>query len=319
MVVILGLMVFLTGASCQREQQGPHPSPQLSVVTTLFPLYDFARQIAGERASVTLLLPPGVEAHSFEPKAGDILRVNKADLFIFTGKFMEPWADSFLKGVDNKSLVIVDTSQGITLMAGEDDHDHGHGKDKDPGEGTHHHRHGRVDPHIWLDFNNAQRMVNTILMALVTKDPGNKDFYLRNADAYMAKLADLDRRYREGLSRCQKKIFVHGGHFVFNYLARRYNLEYISAYSGSPDAEPSPRQLIALKKKIQENDLKVIYHEELIAPRIAEVLAKETGARILKLHGAHNIAKDDFEKGTSFVAIMEENLKRLREGLECQQ
>lgn len=316
-ILILGLFLLLTGTACQRQDQQPGKTKQLNIVTTLFPLYDFTKNIAGDKASVTLLLPPGVEAHSFEPKAGDMLRVNGADLFIYTGKFMEPWTDGFLKGIDNKGLLVVDASTGITLRESGEEHHHDHGKgEKHKDEGYHHH--GKIDPHIWLDFGNAQKMVSSIAEAFIARDPANKDYYTINADAYIAKLADLDRRYGEAFSSCKKRLFVHGGHFAFNYLAKRYKLHYISAYQGSPDAEPSPRRLIALKKKMQENNIRFIYYEELITPRVSEVLAKETGATLLKLHGAHNITKDEFEKGISFLSIMDENLKNLKIGLECQ-
>jgi zinc transport system substrate-binding protein len=316
--IILSLLFFIAGTACQRQEQKVDKAKQLNVVTTLFPLYDFTKNIAGDKASVILLLPPGVEAHSFEPKAGDMLRVNGADLFIFTGKFMEPWADGMLKGVDNKGLIVVDASTGITLMEGEDDHhDHGHGKGEQHGKESHH-DHGKIDPHLWLDLANAQKMVSNILEALIAKDPGNKDFYTKNSDAFIAKLADLDSRYKETFLTCKKNIFIHGGHFAFNYLAKRYNLQYIAAYHGSPDSEPTPKRLITLKKKMQQNNIQYIYYEELITPRVAEVLAKETGATLLKLHGAHNISKEEFEKGVSFLSLMEGNLKNLKAGLECQ-
>jgi zinc transport system substrate-binding protein len=299
-ILILALFLLVAGTACQRQEQQVAKAKKLTVVTTLFPLYDFTRNIAGDRATVTLLLPPGVEPHSFEPKAGDMLRVNAANLFIFTGKFMEPWADGLLKGVDNKGILVVDASTGITLME-EEGHDH-----------------GKVDPHLWLNFANAQKMVNNILEALVRADPANKDYFTKNAEAFNEKLADLDRRFREALSSCKKNTFAHGGHFAFNYLAKRYKLNYISAYHGSPDSEPTPKRLIILKKKMEDNNIQYIYYEELIAPRVAEVLAKETGATLLKLHGAHNISKEDFEKGISFLSIMEENMKNLKVGLECQ-
>jgi zinc transport system substrate-binding protein len=316
--IILSLLFFIAGNACQRQEQKVGKAKQLNVVTTLFPLYDFTKNIAGDKVSVTLLLPPGVEAHSFEPKAGDMLRVNAADLFIFTGKFMEPWADGLLKGVDNKGLLVVDASTGITLMEGEDKHhDHGHGKGEKHGKESNDH-HGKIDPHLWLDFAIAQKIVDNILAAMITRDPAGKDMYTQNAEAYKAKLVDLDRRYKETFLTCKKNIFIHGGHFAFNYLAKRYNLVYISAYHGSPDAEPTPKRLITLKKKMQENNIKYVYYEELIAPRVAEVLAKETGATVLKLHGAHNISKEEFEKGVSFLSLMEGNLKNLKAGLECQ-
>ena len=316
--IICILFLCVASIACQRQEQQAGKTKQLTVVTTLFPLYDFTKNIAGDKASITLLLPPGVEAHSFEPKAGDMLRVNGADLFIFTGKFMEPWVDGLLKGVDNKWLLVVDASAGITPMEEKGDHHtHGQGKGK-MNDKEDRHEHGKVDPHIWLDFGNAQKMVSNILEALVAKDPVHKDYYTKNSDAFIAKLADLDRRYRESFSSCKKSMFVHGGHFAFNYLANRYNLTYISAYQGSPDSEPTPKRIISLKKMMQDNNIQYIYYEELITPRVADVLARETGAKLLKLHGAHNISKEEFEKGITFLSIIEENLKNLTVGLECQ-
>jgi zinc transport system substrate-binding protein len=310
-------MLFVATTACQRQEQLTGKAKRLTVVATLFPLYDFTKNIAGDKVSVTLLLPPGIEAHSFEPKAGDMLRVNGADLFIFTGKSMEPWADGLLRGVDNKGLLVVDASTGITLMEEKEDHPPDHGKVKKHVKEDHH-DHGKIDPHLWLDFAIAQKIVDNILTAMITRDPAGKDMYTQNAEAYKAKLVDLDRRYKETFLTCKKNIFIHGGHFAFNYLAKRYNLVYISAYHGSPDAEPTPKRLITLKKKMQENNIQYVYYEELIAPRVAEVLAKETGATLLKLHGAHNISKEEFEKGVSFLSLMEGNLKNLKAGLECQ-
>jgi zinc transport system substrate-binding protein len=317
LVAVLAGFLLAAGSSCKQQDRGVGGPKQLNIVTTLFPLYDFTKNIAGDKASVSLLLPPGVEAHSFEPKAGDVLKVNNADLFVFTGKYMEPWADGLLKGVDNKGLLVVDASKGIAFIEGADEH-HDHGLEGVKHKEVDHHDHGKIDPHIWLDFGNAQKMVSTIREALIIKDPANKDHYVKNADAFIAKLADLDNRYREAFSSCKKKIFVHGGHFAFNYIAKRYGLTYISAYQGSPDAEPSPKKLIALKKKMEENNIRFIYYEELIIPRVSEVLAKEAGASLLKLHGAHNISKEEFKNGITFLMIMEENLKNLKAGLECQ-
>ncbi|OPX98447.1 MAG: High-affinity zinc uptake system binding-protein ZnuA precursor [Syntrophorhabdus sp. PtaU1.Bin002] len=317
--IVLFLSILLVTVACQRGEERSVKEKKLIVITTLFPLFDFTRNITGNSATVSLLLPPGVEAHSFEPKAGDMVKINGADIIFYTGKYMEPWVEDILRGVDNKDLLVVDTSKGVTLAEGSDDHHH----DRNPAKTAKHkemdsHDHGRIDPHIWLDFDNARKMVDNIVSALITKDPANKGLYIRNAEAYKSKLDDLDRRFREGLSTCKKHTFVHGGHSAFNYLAKRYNLQYVSAYHGSPDSEPTPKQLIALKKTLKEHGVKFIYYEELITPRVSEVLARETGAKLLKLHGAHNVTREEFAKGISFLSIMEENLANLKVGLECQ-
>jgi zinc transport system substrate-binding protein len=304
----------IIGASCQKEQDRISQPKKLSAVATLFPLYDFAREIVGDKATVTLLLPPGVEAHSFEPKPGDMITINNADIFLYTGIYMEPWVEKILRATDNKNLIVIDTSKGVTHLkatAGHEEGDHKQNMQR-------RNEHGAYDPHIWLDFENAQKMVDSILEGLTRQDPANNDFYATNAAAYKTKLQALDEKFRNTLSGCKRNTFVHGGHFAFNYLASRYNLRYISAYGGSPNAEPTPGKIIGLKKFILQHAIKYIYYEELITPRIADILNRETGAHLLKLNGAHNIGKDDLKQGKTFIGLMEENLTNLKVGLECQ-
>ena len=166
-------------ASCQKEQDRISQPKKLSIVATLFPLYDFAREIVGDKADVTLLLPPGVEAHSFEPKPGDMITINNAGIFLYTGAYMEPWVEKILQATDNKKLIVIDTSKGVTLLkstTGHEEEDHGQNIQG-------HNEHGVYDPHIWLDFANAQKMVDSILEGLTRQDPANKDFYAKNAAA----------------------------------------------------------------------------------------------------------------------------------------
>jgi zinc transport system substrate-binding protein len=300
----------------------------VKVIATLFPLYDFARAIGQDRVEVSLLLPPGVEAHSFEPKPSDIVKIRGADLFVYTGKFMEPWVEAVLKGVTNPRLKVVDASVGIPLLTAASEA-HGHEAGHEQGEtaekgktredGARHPGHTDVDPHIWLDLGNAATMVETIAAGLTEVDAVHKDLFTRNAEEYKKKLAALDARFRNELSRCAKRELIQGGHFTFGYLARRYNLTYIAALGFTPDSQPSPRQLIALAKQIREHGLRHIYYEELMEPRVAETLSRETGATLLMLHGAHNVSKEELERGATFLAIMEQNLANLKVGLQCTQ
>jgi zinc transport system substrate-binding protein len=276
---------------------------KLQVVTTLFPLYDMAKYIGGEKADVTLLLPPGVEPHSFEPRPSDIVKINEADVFIFTGKFMEPWADDITKSADNKNLVIVDASQG-TLMIPAMFHD----ADEPL---------GALDPHIWLDFDNARIMVSNIAKALGNKDPFDKDFYEQRAQEYKIGLAQLDSSYRAALSACEKKDIVYGGHYAFGYMARRYGLKYLAAQGVSPDAEPTANDLARLVDQIKQDKIKYVFYEELTSPKIAQTIAEETNAKLLPLNAAHNITKDQLEKGITFFEILTEDLNNLKIGLEC--
>ncbi len=316
-VIALGLVIMAGG--CERRAEQPSTG-KITVITTLFPLFDFAKNVGGDKARVSMLIPPGIEVHSFEPKPGDVMKVKEADLFVYTGDAMEPWVQRFLTGVRSERLRVVDASEGITLMKIKEDHHEkearGHAEGHHEGEQSHHH-HGNLDPHIWLDFANAQNMVDTIAVGFAAKDPAHKDIYLKNASEYKARLAYLDRTYRETLATCEKRIIIHGGHFAFNYLASRYGLVYESAYSGSPDAEPTAKRLMELRKKLKMHGVDTVFYEELIEPRTADVLAKDTKSKLLKLHGAHNITKDEMNQGVTFIHLMEQNLTSLRAGLKC--
>jgi zinc transport system substrate-binding protein len=311
--ILIGLtLVCLCAATlaCQKkEAQAPETShPKLTVVTTLFPLYDFARAVAGDKAEVRLLLPPGVEPHSFEPKPEDMVRVSKADLVVYTNEFMEPWAVKMLKTIATKP-VVVDASKGVALLKAGPEEEAEHANE--PGH------HGGMDPHIWLDFANAQIMVQNIADGLVAKDPANKDFYQANALAYQQELKKLDAEFKAGLSNCTKRVFLHGGHFAFGYLAKRYGLSYRSAQAINPDSEPTPAKIAELIREMRANGLKYLYCEELLSPATAEMIARETGATVLLLNGAHNVSKEDFDKKVSFLALMRQNLVNLRKGMQC--
>jgi len=316
---IVCLLLLLISLSCLKREAGPVGKKTIKVITTLFPLYDFARNVGGNLAQVDLLLPPGMEPHSFEPRPADIRKINDADILIYTGKFMEPWVEDVLKGVSNKNLIVVDASVGIILS---DDPAilKPHKRDEKTGRRRENDNdHGGKDPHIWLDFSNAQTMVENILNGFIVKDPVNRQVYLKNAEAYSSQLALLDKRFRDGLALCRTDMLIHGGHFAFGYLARRYHIRYLSAYRGiSPNAEPAPGDIIELIRNLSSHHLNAIFFEELVSPNVAETIARETGVKLLMLHGAHNISKNEWEQNVTFVSLMENDLRNLRVGLECQ-
>ena len=316
-LAITALVLAMTIALLAGCRQGREPAPgekKLRVVTTLFPLHDFVRTIGGDRVEARLLLPPGVEPHNFEPRPEDVVLLDKADLFVFTNRYMEPWADSLLKGILNKNLVVVDASDGVAFMpaTGEDDHD-----DHDvEGHGSHQHGEG-MDPHVWLSIPNAEKMVANIAAALERKDPAGAASYRKHFEVYRARLIDLDGRFKAGLSGCRQRLFLHGGHYAFGYLAKQYGLTYVSAYAVSADAEPTSRKMMELVNLMRKNSLGYIFYEELLSPRVAETIARETGATLLKLHGIHNVSREDLAEGATYLSLMELNLKNLRTGLQC--
>lgn len=299
-VPALLLAAVLAPASCARQRGTDGAPPE--VVTTIFPLYDFSRRIAGDRAKVVMLVPPGVEAHLFEPKPADMMSAARASVFVYTGAYMEPWAAGIINAANNPRLLAVEAGKGCQLLGG------------GPEEG---HFHGGADPHIWLDFSNARIMADNIAAALGIKDPANAAFYKSNAALLKDELAALDRAYSDGLKNCASRTVVHGGHFAFGYLARRYGLEYVSAYGISPDAEPSPGKMMGLVKTLKGKKGAAVFYEDMVSPKIAETVSRETGAAMLHLNAGHEIGVDDFRAGRTFTELMRENLKSLRAGLGC--
>ncbi len=302
-------MILTLLPACSKPKQS-NVSDKLKIVTTLFPLYDFARTVGGENVQISLLLPPGVEPHNFEPRPEEIMTVAKADIFIYTNREMEPWAEKLVSSVtrNNKPLK-VEAGAGAryigTASATIDEH---HG-DK--------HQEGSRDPHIWLDLVNAGLMVDNIAEALASQSPAKKELFMANAAAYKERLQALDNRFRSELTNCTTKEFIHGGHYAFAYLAERYNLNYLSAYGVSADSEPSPRKMVELIDTIRKHKLKSVFYEELLSPAVARSVAAETGASLIKLHGLHNLEKQEFDSGATYIGLMEKNLAALKKGLEC--
>jgi zinc transport system substrate-binding protein len=306
-IIIICLLLFVgITISCQRSDDMGQQNNKLRVVATTFPLYDFARNIGGDKIKVSLLLPPGSDAHNFEPRPEDIVKISKSDIFLFTNFEMEHWAYRMIKAVSGKSsMLAVESGSGALLIPL---------SETDEGEKTA----SKFDPHIWLDFDNARKMVDNIASALIKRDSGNSDYYSRNARNYKLKLSDLDNRYREQLSKCQNKEILHAGHWAFAYLANRYHLRYIAAYNSSADTEPSPQKILSLMERVKAQKISYIFYEDLIAPRLAQTIADETGAGLLKLNNGHDVSKSDLKKDKTFITMMEENLLNLKKGMHCE-
>lgn len=314
-MVILGFILVLAGCSEGSKEESISTSDKIEIVTTLFPQYDFARQIVGDKAEVTLLLPPGMESHSYEPTPADMIKINKANLFIYTGELMEPWAHKMIESVDSEQVKVLDVSQGIPLLApneeDEQHHDHeaeveGHEHSEDDG---HHHTY---DPHIWTSPQNAKVMVNNILEALCEVDPQNADYYKANAQAYQLQLDNLNDEFEVVVSNSKHDTIYHSGRFAMQYLMQQYGVNYVSAPF---EAEPSAALVAQVINEIKANNIPAIYYEELITPKIAQMISEETGAQMLLLHSCHNVSKEDFDNGVTYLSLMEQNVENLKIGL----
>lgn len=298
------IIFLLAGCASEPEKNVPAvkdaKSDKIRVVATLFPQYDFTRQIAGDKADVTLLLPPGVESHSYEPTPSDIIKINKSDLFIYTGEYMEAWSSKIIdsmKDSGSKSLVL-DVSRGVELVS-EDEQEH------------------RYDPHIWTDPLIAKVMVSNIRDALCRIDPVNADYYKKNAAKYDGELDALDAEFKTIVSGGKRNEIVFGSRFALYYFAKRYGLSYEAAFdSCSSETEPSAKTVAGLIEKIKKERIPVIYYAEIEDPKVARSISAETGAKLLLFHSCHNVTKKELEEGATYLSLMKQNAKNLKEGLE---
>ncbi len=293
------LTVVYTGCTSKPVKNQGKPV----IVTTLFPEYDFTKQIVKDKYDVVLLLPPGTDPHHFEPSPQDIATIHHATLLIYTNTMIEPWIDSITKNLP-ESVAVVNASEGIPLL------------DADGHSDNDEHNHTGKDPHVWLDPVNAKHMVQTIYTTLAQKDPQNKAFYKKNTEEYTKKLDELDHIISHTLGGITEKTVLSGGHFAFRYFAKRYGLTFESPYKGfSPEAEPTPQNMVEFIKRFKASGQTTIFYEEMVNPKLAKTLAEQTNGKLALLHGAHNMTKNELDSGVTYIRIMEENLGRLSAAL----
>ncbi len=232
-IFLFFLRVFLILVIFGFQAQNLDAAKKIRVVTSVFPLLEFAEAVSGEKGDVSLLLPPGAEIHTWRPRPSDIIRLSSAELFIYIGADLEPWLHDLLKSVRNPNLRVLEASREIPLV---------------DGEGIVHnareHEHGAHDPHIWLDFKNDQRIVGKIAAVLSEMDPEGSSVFKRNAFIYKEKLKRLDQKFKDGFMDCVHRTIILAGHGAFGYLTRSYNLRQISLYGLSPDSRPTAKKLI---------------------------------------------------------------------------
>ena len=230
-VIAFGACIVIMEPKSEKKQD----DNKIQIVATLFPQYDFAKKIGGDKINVSLLLTPGTETHTYEPTPQDIIRINDSDLFIYTGKYMEPWADRIISGVDSDTKIL-DASNNINLIKSEDD-------DEDEEEHEHEHEehhHHEFDPHIWLNPQNAIVMVKNITDELCSIDRDNEEYYKANSEKLIKEINSLDLDIENTIKSSDKNKIAFGGTFAYSYFVNRYNLEYVTAYdSCGESAEPS--------------------------------------------------------------------------------
>ena len=306
---------------------------KIQIVATLFPYYDFARAIVGDRADVTLLLSPGREAHSFEPTPLDAVTISESDVFLYNGGEGEYWVDSMLDAAGENIAVIarmmdyVDAldEEYVEGMQGADghDHDHEHGSHDDHDDHDHDHEEDEhdsdeveYDEHIWTSPKNAVVLCRAVCDAICRADAENAAFYRANCENYCAQLEDLDARFAALCESAPRRLLIFADRFPMLYFCREYGLDYRAAFHGcSGDTEPSLATIKYLIDKVEDEDIPVVYTIDFGTKKVAAVVSECTGAAIGTIYSMQTVSRADFDAGETYLTLMERNFEALRKGL----
>ena len=325
-------------ANPSASQEEPLKEEPLKVVTTVFPYYDFTRQISGGliesgQVELELIVPAGMDSHSFEPTPADIIKIQDADLIICNGGAMEQWFERVLDSLDTQNQQVITMMDYVDTVEEEivegmeaEEHDHSHdhvhpaGVPKEGEEGhlydDGHEQEIEYDEHIWTSPVNAMTLSEVIAGTLCEMDESNQEIYRENLAEYEEKLSALDQKFRDIAEHGKRRLVVFGDKFPLRYFFDEYGLEYRAAFSGcSTDTEPSAKTIAYLIDKVRELDIPAVYYLELSSHRVAEIIGEETGAEPLLFHSCHNVTRREFDSGVTYLELMEQNAVNLSKGL----
>lgn len=292
------LLVFLSFIPLNAKE----PSQKPTIAASTFSLYDIAKNIASDTAETFMILPFGVDAHSYEPTPKDMVKISRSNLVLYSGAGLEPWIEGF--EFKNKAVNI---SLHVKLReVGEDQDEHNHDD----------HQHGRVDPHYWQSPQNMILATERITEELIALFPKNRELYSKNRDSYIAMLKNLDEDYKKELSTCQLDTIIVN-HNAFSYLANRYGF-HTEALSGlSPESEPSAKNMIKLIEFIKEHKVETIFFEKFANEKTIKSIAKEAKVSYDVLQPLGNITADEAKEKLSYEDIMRRNLQKISKALKC--
>lgn len=323
-LLALALVLIASLTACGSKSSGSIVEGKINVVTTFYPIYEFAKEIGGEDINAINLLPVGVEPHDWTPRSQDIMNTSKAQLFLYNGAGLEGWVPNFLKGLDSSSKVkAVEVSKGIDLIMTNEEHDHGHDEETDhehseneehSDQDTHNNDTSEdslyTDPHTWVSPKSAIVMARNIKESLESVDPEHKEGYEERYNKLAERLEALDHKFEEELAKLPNhKIVV--SHQAFSYLARDYGLEQYAIMGLSPDAEPRGQDIVKLAKMVKEEGIKYIFFEELVSDKIAKTLAGEAGVSTMVLNPVEGLTAEQEKNGDNYFTLMEKNLQNL--------
>lgn len=288
LMILCGLICFsmiVLGCGSESSKSGA----KISVVCSFYPMAEFTREVGKNKIEVITLVPDGAEPHDWEPSPRDLTKLGRAKLFVFNG-IVEPWAENSLEAVKERNVAAVQAGKNLYSI------------------------NGKEDPHVWVSPKKAMIEVDVICQALCKVDEKNGDFYKKNAADYIGKLKVLDNELQEMVLKARRKSFVTS-HKAFGHLAEDYNLQQLAISGISPDAEPTPKDLKNLVKLVKQENIKYIFFETLASPKLAEMLAKETGVKTEVLDPIEGLDEEGKKNGLNYLKIQKQNIESLRKVL----
>ncbi|MEE1219327.1 MAG: metal ABC transporter substrate-binding protein [Ruminococcus sp.] len=317
---IVCLVIFLTlilsvFSGCNTEKNTQPNSDRLSIVTTIFPYYDFTVNIVGDKADVKLLLSPGAEPHDYDASPSDIVAIENCDIFIYNGGESDEWVDGIIESLENKSVKFIRMMDYIEPLCS-DSHNHNEHNEHNHNERNEHLHEHEFDEHIWTSVNNAKKFVDVISENAQTCDINNAKLYLSNTEKYIAKLSALDDEFKSIMSHSQRDTIVLGDRFPLRYLANDYGIKYEAAFSGcNSETQPGISTITHLIDFVRDNNIPVVIYLDFSSGNIAKLLCEDSNAVSKKMWSCHNLTKSEFENGANYISLMKENTKVLREAL----
>lgn len=296
---LIGSMIIGCGESNDKNAV-KNGETKPSITVSIFPLKEFAEEIAGDKVDINCLVPNNMEPHDYEPKTKDFEKLINSDVFIYNGLGLEEWVEKVNEVIKNEDVLIVDSSKNVDSITIEDENH----------EEEHDHEHGAIDPHSWLSLKEAQVQSEAIKDTLIEIDPENKAYYEQNYNEFKQKLDDLYNKYNEKFQTLQNKNFITG-HAAFGYLCRDFGLEQKSVENVFGEGEPTPKQLENLVNFCKENNITTIFSESLASPKVSETLAAEVGAKVIPIY-----TLESQEDNKSYLEAMEYNLNQIYNCLE---
>ena len=320
LLAALMLVGILTGCTNQAEMPtvtaAPAAEEKIRIVTTIFPEYDWVREILGDKADsaeITMLLDNGVDLHSYQPTADDIIRISNCDLFVYVGGESDEWVEDALKSAANRDRKVIHLLEVLGDSVKEEETVEGMQEEEEDQEEK------EYDEHVWLSLKNAKTLVDAISAALQELDPDNKDTYAANADAYGQKLSALDGEYQAAVDAATYKTLLFGDRFPFRYLVDDYGLSYYAAFAGcSAESEASFETVSFLARKVEEGKLPCVLTIEGKNHKIAETIVQNTAGKnqkILTMDSMQSTTSQDVARGTTYLSLMVKNLDVLKEAL----